>query len=486
MLPKFDTNVQELKYKVLREVARLAKEDKLIEGMNSIPETIVPGPEPTMRCCIYKERAIVQQRVQMAIGGHDTATNEVEVLSIACDECPVSQVTVSDACRGCIAHRCANACPKDAISFPNSQHQAVIDHDKCIACGKCVAACPYTAITKNVRPCERACKPGAIKMDANKKAHIDEEKCVNCGACVYQCPFGAIMDKSYLLDIIHTLKEGKKEGAGPVYAVIAPSIYGQFIGVKTGQIVSGLKALGFDAVMEAALGADMVSYYEAQELKEKGFLTSSCCPAFVSYIEKFHPKMKPNISTNLSPMAMMGKVIKKAHPDCKIVFVGPCVAKKAEIKRDRVKEIIDHAMTFEELQALFDAYDIDLASMEDDVLNNASYFGRIFARSGGLHDAVAEALKEQGIEEKDFALKPLPCSGLEECKLALLKAGRGMLEENFIEGMACEQGCIGGPGCLTHGAKEKSLVDQYGKLAIEKRIDDAIVICDVLGISAHD
>lgn len=477
---RFDTNVQELKFKVLKEVARLAYQDQLETGLLDIPETIMPGPKATMRCCIYKERAIINQRIKMALGGHADHPNEVEVLDIACDECPVSEITVGEACRGCIAHRCANVCPRDAISFQN--HKAIIDHSKCIMCGKCVAACPYSAIVKNTRPCEKACKVGAITMDENRKAAINDNKCINCGACVYQCPFGAIMDKSYIMDGIRILKEAKNNPEQRVYAVVAPSISGQFA-VKTGQVVAGLKQMGFFNVIEAALGADVVAYLEAKELVEKGFLTSSCCPAFVQYIEKSYPKVAPHISHNLSPMAQVSKLIKNAHPDCKIVFIGPCVAKKAERKQERVKDLVDCVITFEELQAMFAALDIDLESQEDDVLNNASYFGRIFARSGGLGDAVAQALKEQEVPEDVFKLNPAICSGLDECKVALLKASKGIGKENFIEGMACEQGCIGGPACLTHGQKEKAEVDKYGRLAMEKRITDAIVIFELLGDS---
>ena len=219
----------------------------------------------------------------------------------------------------------------------------------------------------------------------------------------------------------------------------------------------------------------------AKELVEKGFLTTSCCPAFVSYIKKNFPKLEQHISHNLSPMAMIAKVIKRAHPDSKIVFIGPCVAKKGEQKQERVRDLVDVVITFEELQALMDAYEIDMSVLEDDVLNNASYYGRVFARSGGVRDAVEEVLRELEIKPEQFQLKPLACSGLEECKLALLKASKGILEENFIEGMACEQGCIGGPGCLTHGPKEKAMVDKYGRLALEKKVKDAVVIFDVLG-----
>ena len=480
-MKKFDTHVQEIKYWVLREVARLAFQGRLeLKDLMDLPEKIIPGPKAESRCCIYKERAIVAQRIQMAMGGHEEHSNEVEVLSIACDECPVSEISVGDACRGCIAHRCANACPRDAIHFEG--HRAVIDHAKCVMCGKCVAVCPYGAITKNTRPCERACKAGAIAMDDDRKAAINEEKCVNCGACVYQCPFGAIVDKSYMLDAIDLLHKSQQREGG-VYAVVAPSISGQFGGVKIGQIAAALKKMGFYTVIEAALGADMVAYKEARELAEKGFLTSSCCPGFVSYIEKNFPKMIPHISHNPSPMAQMARVIKKAHPEAKVVFIGPCVAKKAERKKETVRDWVDCVLTFEELQAMIDALDIDLQAMPDEDPNNASYYGRIFARSGGLSEAVVQALKEQAI---DFEAKAAVCSGLEECKLALLKASKGILPENFIEGMACEQGCIGGAACLTHGPKEKAEVDKYGRLAIEKNIKDAIAIFDILNASKED
>lgn len=474
----FDTSVQELKYNVLKEVAELAFDDNLEAGLLGIPEKIIPGPQATMRCCIYKERAIVNERVKLAVGGDRENNNVVEVLNIACDECPVTQYSIGDACRGCIAHRCVNICPRGAISVTNQK--AHIDKENCIACGKCLSVCPYSAIIKLLRPCEKACKVSAISMDENKKASIDNEKCISCGACVYQCPFGAIMDKSYILDAIRLLKESDNNRNYKVYAVTAPSISSQFGMAQVGQVVSGLKQLGFYNVVEAALGADMVAWKEARELQEKGFLTSSCCPAFVSYIKVNFPEMEKHISHNVSPMVQIAIYIKKVEPGAKIVFIGPCIAKKAEYKQEKINGIVDCVITFEELQALFDSRKISLADLPDDVLDNASYFGRIFARSGGLTDAVRQALKEQGVTEEEFKLSPIACSGIDECKIALLKAAKGVLAENFIEGMACESGCVGGAACLTHGAKDKAEVDKYGMQAKEKCIQDAINVLDLI------
>lgn len=470
---KFDTKVQYLKYKVLREVSRLAWDDGLLENLYEIPKTIVPGREPTMRCCIYKERAIVEERVKLAMGGHKENPNVIEVIETACDECPMGGYEVTNACRGCLAHRCEDACRFGAITFDRN-HVAHIDKTKCKECGSCAKVCPYTAIISRKRPCENACKIKAIHMNDDKAAAIDNSKCISCGACVYQCPFGAITDKSYILDVIDIIKKSGNNKNFKVYAVVAPSISSQFTYAKLGQVVTGLKELGFHTVVEAALGADMVADAESRELVEKGFLTSSCCPAFVSYIEKSFPTIKPFVSHNLSPMATIAKYIKEHEAPCKVVFIGPCTAKKAEVQKDEVKPWVDVAMTFEELQALFDSKDIDITSLEEGLLDNASYFGRIFARCGGLSDAVAEGIKEHGVT--DFELKPFSCDGIENCRIALLKKSKNILDANFIEGMACTGGCIGGAGCLTHGEKNKKQVDDYGREALEKTISDAIAM----------
>lgn len=469
---KFDTKVQYLKYKVLREVARAAWADRLTETMLDIPKTIVPGKVPTMRCCVYKERAILSERVKIAMGGDKQNPNVIEVIDIACDECPAAGYEVTDSCRGCLAHRCEDVCRRGAIYFDHN-HVAHIDKSKCVECGQCAKVCPFTAIINRKRPCQSACKVNAITINEDNAAAINNDKCIACGACVYQCPFGAISDKSYILNVVDMIKKSGNNEKYKVYAVVAPSISSQFSYAKLGQVIAGLKQMGFFTVIEAALGADMVAQAESRELSEKGFLTSSCCPAFVDYIEKNFPNLKQHISHNLSPMATIAKYIKDTDKGSRIVFIGPCTAKKAEALKDSVKPYIDAVITFEELQALFDSLDMDITQLGEDILDNASYFGRIFARSGGLSDAVAQGLKEQKLE---FKLKPIACDGIEQCRIALLKKSKNVLDANFIEGMACVGGCIGGAGCLTHEEKSKAEVDKYGMEAYEKTISEAVSV----------
>ena len=469
---KFDTKVQHLKYKVLREVARQAWNDTLLEKVLDIPEIIVPGKTPTMRCCVYKERAILSERIKIAMGGDKENPNVIEVIEIACDECPSAGYEVTDTCRGCLAHRCEDVCKRGAISFDRN-HVAHIDKSKCVECGQCAKVCPYSAIVNRKRPCQNACKIKAISINENNAAAIDNDKCISCGACVYQCPFGAIMDKSYILDAIELIKNSENNKKYKVYAMVAPSISSQFVYAKLGQVVQGLKELGLNTVIDAALGADIVAQAEAKELSETDFLTSSCCPAFVKYIKSAFPDLVPYISHNLSPMAALGKYIKSHDENAKVVFIGPCTAKKAEAQLETVKPYVDAVLTFEELQALYDSKDIDITTLDEDVLDNASYYGRIFARSGGLSDAVVQSLKEQGI---DYEVKPVICDGIADCRAALMKKSKNVLNANFIEGMACTGGCIGGAGCLTHGEKNKAEVDKYGKEALEKTITDAISV----------
>lgn len=469
----FDTNVQQLKYTVLMEVAYqtwLGNDSFVV--FDEIANEIVKKDKPPMSCCIYKDRAIVAERIKMALGGKGDNPNVIQVIDIACDECPEAGHTVTDLCRGCIAHRCKDVCKLNAITF-DDEGQAHIDKSKCVECGKCAKVCPYSAIADFKRPCERACKFDAIKMAEGGEAEIDNEKCVACGACVYQCPFGATVDVSSIVDVINTIKSSEENTKYKVYAMVAPAISSQFSYAEMGQVISAIRELGFYKVHEAALGADMVALSEAEELMEKGFLTSSCCPAFVKYIKTRFPELEDNISHNLSPMAQMGKFIKEHDPDAKVVFIGPCTSKKMEIKQDKVKPYIDYVMTFEELQAVIDSKDIIVDDLEPTELDEASYYGRIFARVGGLTDAVAEAVKE--LDQDDFEFSPIVCEGVEKCKPALMRAKKGVLPNNFIEGMICSGGCVGGAGCLNHGGEShRSDVESYGKKSSHETIKGAI------------
>ena len=468
---KFDSNVQVLKYKVLREVARHSWEgEEIFSVFNEIANEIVKKGQPSTSCCIYKDRAKVAERIRIALGGNRKNPNIIEVIDLVCDECPESGHVVTDLCRGCLAHACEASCRLNAISF-GKDNKAIIDKSKCVECGQCAKACPYSAINNFIRPCVRSCKADAIHMAETGEAEIDYEKCVSCGACVTQCPFGATVDKSYITNLIDMIKGSEGNTKYKVNAIIAPAFVSQFDYATIGQVIQGLRELGFEGIYEAAQGADLVAYYEAKELEEKGFLTTSCCPAFVEYIEKNFPDLVPNISHNLSPMGTIGKIIKDEDPTCKNIFIGPCTAKKAEFQLEKVKDYIDCVITFEELQALFDSKDIDIENLESTPIDDATPFGRGFAKSGGVAAAVVEALIEQG---SDFVPDTVAVEGLDKCKPVLMRASRGMLKNNLIEGMACANGCIGGAGCLSHTDKHKVVIDQHAREATHKEITKVV------------
>ncbi|STB44146.1 4Fe-4S dicluster domain-containing protein [Clostridium perfringens] len=465
---KFDTAVQVLKYEVLKRIAEKEFDGTLDKEKLNIAKEIVDDLKPNVRCCIYKERAIVEERMKLALGGHENRENMIEVIDIACDECPVNRFIVTDACRGCLAKKCRDSCNFGAISFDN--RKCKIDYEKCKECGKCKEVCPYNAIAEVKRPCMRACIPKALSYDVDsKKAVIDDSKCIQCGACVVDCPFGAIMDKSYLVDVIRLLKDEKE-----VFAIVAPAISSQFNHSKIGKVITAIKKLGFEDVFEAALGADLVAVHECNEFKEKGeldFMTTSCCPAFVSYIEKNYPELKECISNTVSPMVAMARLIKSQNKDVKTVFIGPCIAKKTEAKRNEVSGDVDYVLTFEELLALLDSRNIKIDECEESDTKHGSFYGRLFARSGGVTESVKHLIDSEGIKV-DF--RPIIGDGIKDCDIKLRLAKLKRAQGNFLEGMACKGGCINGPGSLNHDIKNSKEVDKYGELSSSEKIKDTL------------
>ncbi len=462
----FDSNVEYIKYLVNKEIASRFFQGTLTEQdeyYQDIAKSIIPGPKAIFRCCIYKERHIIEDRVSLAL---NPAKDDrvINVLDSACDECPIDRFVVTEACRGCLGHKCQEVCPKHAITIVN--HRSYINQEICIECGRCKEVCPFNAISEVKRPCVRACPVSAVSVDDNRKSEIDHTKCVSCGSCVYQCPFGAIVDKTFIKDALSLIKNSWNNTSYKVFAVVAPAIASQFPEYKLGQVFTAIKNLGFYDIAEAALGADMVSLYEAKEfaetIEEKGWKTSSCCPAFVDFVKRHYPQLMPHVSTVVSPMVAVSRMIKYQHPDAKIVFIGPCTAKKVEIKQNDIKDAVDIVLTFEELQSVLDARNINIGTLEEMPLGNSSYYGRVFGRTGGVTEGVVQAKEIQNI---DVEIHPVRCNGLDECAKALRLASVGKLNGNFIEGMACKNGCTGGASSMCHTTKGINDVTQYGKSA---------------------
>lgn len=472
MKKKFDNQAQYIKYKVIKEVIKSKSKNSLTMDVLSIPAKIIPGPEAETRCCIYKERAIISDRIKYVIDNNKE--NVVNVIDLACDECPLYRFSVTEACRGCLAHHCRENCPAGAIEIINKR--AHINQEKCLECGKCAAVCPFEAISDVKRPCKTACKTNALSFDQDtKKSVIDYSKCIDCGACVSRCPFGAIADKSHVLEVMDILDNSIHNTNYKVYCIIAPAVAAQYPETGIENVVTAIKKLGFYEAVEAAVGADIVADYESrlleQELQHKKFITSSCCPAFVSYIKIKYPELTENISTSVSPMIATARLIRSQDPTARIIFVGPCVAKKAEITQDNLKDEIQFTISFEELTAFFDAYEIDPVECDASTLDNATYYGRVFARTGGVTEAIKNSILEQNL---NVDLKPVVCDGLEECDKALKLAKAGKLNGNFIEGMACKGGCVNGPVSMFKKQTGAVVINNHANMAKQQSVKHSL------------
>lgn len=461
----FDNEARQFKFDVLREVAIAAFNEDIPSTLDDdLAYKLIPTLKAELRCCVYKEREIIRSRTRMALGRlphvrRQEATVErqfVHVIESACDGCTIKRIHITDNCRKCLAKSCRVVCKFDAVEF--SSTRAHIIQDKCKECGACVKACAFNAVVETVRPCKASCAVNAISMDKYGIAKIDMTKCINCAACQTACPFGAIEDISHMTHVINALKSDKK-----VIAMVAPAIQGQLNSATLPQIKEGIRQLGFDMVVEVAAAADIVAYYEKEELKANiavgKAMTSSCCPAFVNMVKMHYPELKPYVSTMKSPMMVMGALMKARYPDATTVFIGPCVAKKQEAYQDDHASV-DHVLTFEEIAAMLVSQRIYCTGIEVGDSVEASKYGREFARVGGVSAALVAAMKE----DNQPAFRSSVGNGCGECKKALLMLKVKRHDFDVLEGMACVGGCANGPGTIETNGKVKQRFDKENKM----------------------
>lgn len=477
-----DATLLHLKHEVLYEVAKLAWEGSLEDGREDLPYKMIPGPQAQYRCCIYKEREIIKQRIRLAEGkcpSGKNSINVVQVINAACEECPIASYTVTDNCRKCMGKACQNSCPFGAVQMGSTK--AYIDPDKCRECGKCAQACPYNAIAHLERPCKKVCPVDAITYDEYGICVIDEKKCIQCGACIHSCPFGAIGSKTFMVDLIRLIKAGKK-----VVAMVAPAAEGMFgPDITMVSWKNALKKIGFADCIEVAIGADMTAASEAEEwaeaYKEGKKKTTSCCPAFVNMIKLHYPELLEHVSTTVSPMCAVSRMLKAEDPEVITVFIGPCTAKKSESLDLNIQGNADYVLTFGEIRAMMRSRDV-MPEPEENSSQEASVYGKRFANSGGVTEAVLKCLEETGVEGD---IKVAKCNGAAECKKALLLLKVGRLPEDFIEGMVCTGGCVGGPSKHKTEMEARKSRDQLLKEADGRGIHENLKNYDMSKFSMH-
>ncbi len=481
--------VDDIRRDVFKEVARLAYSQDDLQRVDMIPYKLVPGEIAHHLHDVFLERAVVAARVRLALGMdinpggprmplsaliQEAATDQkyfeeplVNIIPYACNACPTKQLRITDSCQGCISHPCMNSCPVGAI-YLDKNKRCHIDQDKCIKCGKCFNQCPYRAISKMERPCAMACGMDAIESDEYGRAKINYDKCVSCGQCIVNCPFGAIADKSQILQIITAIKRDEE-----VIACVAPAFIGQFGADATpAKLKAAMRKLGFSDVVEVAIGADLCTVEETKDFLEEvpakqPFMGTSCCPAWSVMAKKSFPEFKDYISMALTPMVITARMVKKDHPNARICFIGPCSAKKLEANRRSVRSDVDFVLTFEELQGMFDAKDIDFKTIEfdpDDTLDEGSAMARGFAVSGGVAAAVVEAAKHIA---PDAEIKVQYADGLRECRKMLAIAKSGKFNGYLLEGMACPGGCVAGAGTIRPVKESAKNVENFMKEATE-------------------
>lgn len=480
MLRGIYTPVTKIRRQVFAEIARLAYNGDDLSKLEEIPFKIIPGEVPTYRDSVFVERAIVGERLRLALGlslrnasdpapiskgAEESAVPEkyyepplLDVIPFACNKCDTTHYYVTDNCRRCLAHPCVTVCPVRAVSLVDGKSH--IDRDKCVKCGRCKDICPYSAIVRYERPCAAACGVDAIESDELGRAKINHDKCVSCGMCLVNCPFAAIADKSQIYQLILAIKSGQE-----VIAEIAPAYVGQFGPLATPEKMhEALRKLGFADVVEVAVGADVSTVHEAKEFLEKvpdklPFLATSCCPSWSIMAKTAFPEIAECVSGSLTPMVSTARMIKEQHPDAKVVFIGPCASKKLEASRRSVRSDVDFVITFEELMGMMVAKEVAITGEETDVpFTSATAAGRGYAVTGGVADAIKACIQELD-PSRDVQIDR--ADGLFECRKMLTLAKAGKRNGYLLEGMACPGGCVGGAGTIIPINKATASVKKY-------------------------
>lgn len=315
--------------------------------------------------------------------------------------------------------------------------------------------------------CQVACLFSAIEKDANGRVIISAEECVGCELCLESCKSGHLVERKDFMPLFEELSSGKN----PVYAMIAPAFIGQFSAdVTPGKLRTAFKTIGFQGMIEVALFADILTLKEAFEFdraiqdNQDFLLTSCCCPMWVAMIRKTYSTLIPHMPASVSPMVAGGRAIKRLHPGAKTVFIGPCIAKKAEAKEADIRDAVDFVLTFQEIAEIFAAANLHLPDLKEDDREHSSRGGRIYAHTGGVSTAVSDTLARLR-PNRTIPLRAEQANGIIACKEMLKNVQNGEIKANFLEGMGCAGGCVGGPKSLIQVGQATKYVDAYGEKA---------------------
>lgn len=465
-----------IRRELLTRVAKLVTSGKLVDDIDRIPAEIRPKGGESYRCCVYKDRAMAKYKLlalmgfsaqdvdadfvplaryaQKALERNVVPSVPLSVVHEACSACVKVNYVVTNMCRGCVGRPCMVNCPKEAIEFKDGQ--AHIDHVKCVNCGICQGNCPYRAIIYTPVPCEEACPVGAITKDEKGVEHIDDSKCIYCGRCIVSCPFGAVMENTHIIEILEAIKSKKR-----VIAMVAPAIAGQFR-QPLSKILSSIKEIGFDEVIEVASGANETTDVESEEFIERmeggaAFMTTSCCPSYVATIKKHIPDILENVSHTGTPMHYTAKAARAKYPDAVLVFVGPCLAKRHEVIID---PYTDYMMSFEEIGTTMIAMNINVAESQDMVLDKSIYpSSRGYAVTNGVMTAVVQKL---GDRAKDYTT--IVIDGIDKATIKQMRMYSKKAPANMIEVMSCQGGCVNGCNTLANSRIAARQVEESTKL----------------------